>query len=124
MLTIPFRRFNKDDYRNAPQYFYTLLDNLQPIVDTCNFLFQSNIDIDNNMLAERQIVSCTHGVPFSTRMRTLAVTPKLVRYGYASGAQVLAANITGYNADGTVEVTVLFNGAPTTAQTLQLVFEP
>lgn len=121
----PFTRFNRNDYRNLPDAFYEVLDNLNPLVDTLNKLLQGNIDIDNNMLAERQLVSVEHAVPVTLRMRKLRTPPFLVRAGYSSGNRVAAANITQINSDGTVQVVVDFlSPAPTGPVEVVLVFEP
>lgn len=118
-------RFNRSDYPNQSDEFYRLLDNLNLIPDTLNPLLQSNVDIDNNLLAERQTVTLSHGVPVTVRMRKLKQTPFLVRYGYANKNAVRSATITQINADGTIAVTVFFESpAPTNPVPVVLVFEP
>lgn len=120
----PLVHFNTDDYRTAPQWFSNFLSVMNLMVDTLNSLLQNNVDIDNNLLAERQTVSVIHNVPTTVKMRKLAQTPFLVRAGYASGHVVTGCSITGYNNDGTVQITVQFSGAPTTAIATTLIFEP
>lgn len=120
----PFKRLNRDDYRNAPDWFYDFLDAMNPLIDTLNILLLSNIDINNNLLAERQVVSLQHNVPITIKLLSLKQQPSLVRVGYANGFIGTGA-ITGYNVDGTYQVTVFFLGTPPTASTLTvLVFEP
>lgn len=118
-----FRRFSAEDYPHAPTWFRSLMDNINPMVDQLNQLLAGNIDIANNLLAERQTITVKHGVPFSIRMQRLTQTPFLVRVGYANGHVGYAA-ITNFNNDGTVQVTVYFQDAPTAAIPTLLVFEP
>lgn len=119
-----FRRFNRDDYRAAPDWFLNFLDNLNLMVDQLNVLLQNNIDIDNNLLAERRTLSVTHNTPINVTMQKLTQQPYLVRAGYASGHVVTGCNITGYNSDGSVAVTVTFADAPTSPVSTTLIFEP
>ena len=124
MKISPFRRFNSDDYPSAASYFSDFLGSLNVIVDALNNLLQNNIDITYNMAAERQTQMMTHGVAQNIKLNTLKQTPSLVRVGYAGG-YVATAAITNYNSDGTVQVTVYFQGtAPTTPVSTLLVFEP
>jgi hypothetical protein len=100
------------------------LGNLNLIIDTLNPLVQNNIDIDNNLLAERQTVTLSHNTAIQIKMQKLAQQPRIVRVGYASGYIGVGA-ITGYNTDGTLEVTVYFVGtAPTSPVSTVLIFEP
>lgn len=118
------KRYNSDDYSDAPDWFSDFLSNINSTIDTLNPLLQNNVDIDNNLLAERQIVKLSHGVAVKVRLRTLKVRPSLVRVGYASGFVGVGA-ITAYNTDGTYSVTVFFLGTPPTAPVLAvLVLEP
>lgn len=119
----PFVRFNQDDYKGSSAWFWNFLGTLNLMVDTLNFLVQGNIDIDNNLYAERQTVSVSHNTPITLSMKKITSVPKMVRVGYASG-YIATANITAYDTDGTLQVTVYFLGTvPTTAQTVILVFE-
>jgi hypothetical protein len=119
-----FKRFDKEDYRTSPDWFDDFLENLNPMIDALNPLLQNSIDIDNNLLAERQTVAVTHNVPITLTMKRLKQTPFLVRAGYAQGHIVTGCNITAYNSNGSIQVTVLFNDAPTTAVSTVLIFEP
>jgi hypothetical protein len=120
----PFTRFSQDDYRGSPVWFWNFLGNLNLMVDTLNAALQSNLDIDNNLLAERQTVSVSHNVPVTLRMKKLTSTPRLVRLGYANG-YIGTAAISKYNTDGSLQVTVYFLGTvPTSAQSVVLIFEP
>lgn len=120
----PFQRFQNDDYKAAPSWFWDFLGNLNQMVDTLNAALQNNLDIDYNFRAERQTVKVSHNVPVTLNLRRLSGQPRMVRLGYASGYQG-TATITGYNTDGSLQVTVFFLGtAPTTPQTVTLVFEP
>lgn len=120
----PFIRFAQDDYKQAPQWFFTFLGVMNMFVDTLNAVLQNNVDIDNNQLAERQTLAVQHGVPISTKLNKLTGMPRMVRAGYASGQVVTGCSITGYNNDGSVQVTVLFNGAPSGTISTVVVFEP
>lgn len=127
MKLLPFRRFLNEDFPKAPQYFYDFLADLNPFVDAINRLFQGNIDITNNLLAERQTVSVQHGVAVTIKLQKLDPNfqrPFLVRAGYANGQTVSSVAITGYNSDGTFTVVVSFVGAPTATIPVLLVFEP
>jgi hypothetical protein len=120
----PFRRFSDDDYPGAPTWFSDFLNTINPMVDGLNPLLANNIDIDNNLLAERQTVTLQHGVAIAIRLQRLKVIPRLVRVGYAAGYVGVGA-ITSYNTDGTFAVTVYFQGtAPTGPVQTTLVFEP
>lgn len=119
----PFRRFTLEDYPNAPSWFQNFMTNINPMVDQLNQLLAGRIDIANNLLAERQTISVTHGVPFNIRMQRLTQSPFLVRVGYADGHTGYAA-VTAFNVDGTVQVTVYFHDAPATAVSTLLIFEP
>lgn len=120
----PFIRFANEDYKTAPKWFWDFLGNLNQAIDTLNALLQNNVDIDNNLLAERQTVTVSHNTPITLTMKKLTSTPRLVRLGYANGYQGVAS-ITGYTTSGGVTVTVYFLGtAPTAAQSVVLVFEP
>lgn len=124
MRIASFIRFNRDDYREAEPWFSDFLDSLNIIIDTLNPLLASNIDINNNLLAERQIVTLSHNVPIKVRLQRLKQIPTLVRVGYANGFIGTGA-ITGYNPDGTVMVTVFFHGTPPANPTATvLVIEP
>jgi hypothetical protein len=119
----PFQRYANEDYKSAPKWFWDFLSNLNMMVDTLNSCLQNNLDIDNNLLAERQTVTVSHNTPATVSMKKIG-TPRLVRLGYANGYQG-TASITGYGTDGSVIVTVFFVGTPpTTAQAVTLVFEP
>jgi len=120
----PLPRFLQDDYKSASSWFYTFLGNMNLIIDTLNPLIQNNVDIDNNLLAERQIVTLSHNTPITIKLQKLTAIPRLVRVGYAAGYVGVGA-ITGYNTDGTFQVTVYFVGtAPTAAVATTLVMEP
>lgn len=121
-----FRRFTMQDYTGAPTWFQNFLNALDPMIDTLNFLLQNNIDLDNNILGERQTISLKHNVPITVKMKTLGQTrPNIVTVGYAQGF-IGSAAITAYNADGTVDVTVFFQGAilPTGSVSTMLFFQP
>jgi len=120
----PLKKFLQDDFKDAPQYFFDFLANLNLIVDSLNPLLQNGIDIDNNQTAERQSVSLSHNTPVSVRMRRMTAQPNIVRLGYAGGNPG-TAYIAGYNTDGTVRVGVFFHGtAPTAPVSCILIFEP
>lgn len=124
MKLAPFRRFNRDDYRAAESWFGDFLDAMNLIIDSLNPLVASGVDIDNNLLAERQIVTLSHNVPIQIRLQRLKQVPKLVRVGYANGFIGTGA-ITGYNGDGSIMITVFFQGTPPTVPTATvLVIEP
>lgn len=123
MRLSPFRRFTSEDYPTAPSWFRTFFDNINPMVDQLNRLLASNIDIDSNLLAERQTVLVQHGVPITIKMNRLTQTPFLVRVGFANGHVGYAA-VTNLNADGSVQVTVYFQDAPVAPVSTVLVFEP
>lgn len=119
-----FKRYNKEDYSGATDWFLTFLDNINTTIDSLNPLITHNIDIDNNLLAERQIVTLSHGVPIRIKLRSLRIRPTLVRVGYAAGFVGVGA-ITAYNTDGTISVTVFFLGTPPSVPVLTtLVLEP
>lgn len=100
------------------------LDNINTTIDMLNPLIQNGIDIDNNMTSERQVVTLSHGVAIKISLRKLSIRPALVRVGYAAGHVGVGA-ITTYNADGSLNVTVYFQGtAPTAAVATTLIFEP
>lgn len=124
MRIAAFARFNKDDFRNAPDWFLNFLDNINVTIDSLNPLIAHGIDIDNNMLAERQTIKVTHNVPLKITLRSLSRQPTLIRVGYAAGHLVSGASITGYNTDGSIMVTILFSDAPTTPVLATVVFEP
>src|SRR4051812_34029008 len=98
-----FKRFSADDFRGSPNWFLDFIDSLNPMIDSLNPLLANNIDIDNNLLAERQSVTVSHGVPVTVTLRSLTAIPRLVRVGYAAG-YVGSAAITSYNGDGSVQV--------------------
>lgn len=124
MKIVPFQRFNVDDYRNSQPWFQLFLDNMNFMVLTLNALLQRNIDIDNNLLAERQIVKLSHNVPITIKLQSLKTQASLVRVGFAAGFIGIGA-ITTYNPDGTLQVTVYFQGTiPTVPVTTTLIFEP
>lgn len=124
MKVSQFKRFLQDDYSGADQWFYDFLGNLNMMIDTLNPLLQGNVDIDNNQLAERVIISLSHNTPISIRLRKLTVQPNIVRLGYAGGNPGVAY-ISGYNKDGTVNAGVYFLGTPPTAAvSCILIFEP
>lgn len=124
MRITPLRRFSDDDYPDAEPWFLNFLDNLNPVIDTLNPLFVNNVDIDNNLLAERQTVTLSHGVPVIIKLQKLPLVPRLVRVGYAAGFVGVGA-ITGYLNNGTFLVTVYFMGTPPTVPVLtMLIFEP
>lgn len=117
-------RFSEDDYTGAPDWFRTFLGSLNQMVDSIGPLVQHNIDLDNNILGERQTLTVTNGVPITVRLRTLKTTPSFVRVGYAAGYVGVAA-ITKYNVDGTLQVTVNFTGTqPTSSVSITVYFEP
>lgn len=118
------KRYNKDDYPNAADWFLTFLDNLNSTIDILNPLLTHNIDLDNNILGERQTVTLTHATPISIKMRSLKQQPRFVRVGFASGYVGIGA-ISTYNTDGTLMVTVYFQGTlPTAPVSTVLYFEP
>jgi hypothetical protein len=117
------KRYNKDDYSGAAEWFLTFLDNINTAIDTLNPLLAHNVDIDNNLLAERRTVLVTQATPFKIKMQRLAVQPTLVRVGYAAG-YVGIAGITSYNTDGSVSVTVYYTVIPPGPILTTLVFEP
>lgn len=121
----PFLRFNSDDYPQAPSWFLTYLNMINPMIDTLNVLLFNQIDTFYNIAAERQTVTLSHGVPIQIKLRSLNQIPYLVRVGYAAGYVGVGA-ITGYNTDGTIMVTVWFQDAtpPTSPVATLLVLEP
>lgn len=124
MKVMTLRRFSDDDYPNAQPWFLDFLNNLNPVIDTINPLFANNITIDDNLAAERQTVTLSHGVPVLIKLQTLKLVPRLVRVGFANG-YVGVAGITNYLNDGTFYVTVYFQGTPPVVPVLTtLVIEP
>lgn len=124
MKVAQLRRLNSDDYHNAPEWFLTFVDNMNVMIDNLNPLLQNGIDIDNNITAERQTVTLSHATPIKIKLNRLTTTPKIVRVGYAAGLVGVAA-ITAFNADGTITITVYFQGTPPTTPILTtLVMEP
>lgn len=120
----PFLRFNSDDYPKAEPWFLTYLNMINPMIDTLNVMLANNIDTTWNIAAERQTVLLSHGVPIQIKLRSLNQIPFLVRVGYASGYVGVGA-ITTYNTDGTLMVTVWFQGTPPTSPvSTLLVLEP
>lgn len=120
----PFTRLSTDDFRGAEPWFITFLETMNPMIDTLNSLVQNNINIDDNLLAERQTVLLSHGVPVTIKLRKLRQQPYFVRVGYAAG-HVGTGAVTGYNSDGSVQVTVYFSGTiPTTPVLTTIVLEP
>jgi hypothetical protein len=119
-----FKRFADDDYPHAPQWFLDHLDALNPMIDALNPLLANNIDIDNNMLAERQTVTLSHNTPIQIKLQKLKTTPFIVLVGYAHG-YIGHGAITSYNNDGMFYVTVFFLGTiPTSPVSTTLVFLP
>lgn len=119
-----FKRFSDDDYGQAPSWFLDFIDALNPMVDSLNPLLANNIDLDNNMLGERQTVLLSHGVPIIIKLQKLRQVPRFVRVGYAAG-YVGLGGITTYLNDGTFYVTVWFLGiVPNVPVSTILFFEP
>ena len=118
------KRYNKDDYSGATQWFLTFLDNINTTIDTLNPLLQGNVDIDNNLLAERQTVTLSHATAIKVKMRDLTIRPTLVRVGYAGG-YVGSCAVQTYNVDGTITIICYFQGTPPTVPVATtLIFEP
>lgn len=120
-----FKRMSQDDYRDADEWFEPVFDAFNPMVDYLNRVLPNGLTLTDNIRCEIKTITVQHGVAANIRLDKLTGTrPRFVRTGYASGHVVTGCQIVGYVNNNTVQVKVLFDGAPAGDIQLVVCFEP
>ncbi|PJI40412.1 hypothetical protein [Ferrovibrio sp.] len=117
------KRMSQDDFRTAPKWFDAVLSIINPIIDFMNQSMPNGLNIDDNLEAEVQVITAKHATTKTVRLNKLKRLPRFMRTGYAGGQVVVGAQIVRYGTN-TVDVRLLFEGAPTGEIKVTVCFEP
>lgn len=123
-MKIPgYRDITLDDAPDAPEWFESIPQALNTSLSSITLACQGNLTFGDNVMSEDFETTLTHGVELIIQLRSLKSRPNFVLAGY-NPIGVTGCSITKILTNTQIGVTVYFNGAPTTPQTLTLRFFP